>query len=208
MKPITLGLFGVCMLGACADKSGGSGEPEGFVEQCEETTKEYGQEPGGDPSGLEVCEAKEGGALHRPEGAQCPAALADPICSEPTFDATACGPDLACGDGERCAQTDKDTCGCVPACETDDDCETGEACICTNDTSFHFDDGIYRAGCRPASCRVDADCGADALCVASRPCASIDAFACRDDSDCTDADCPKCVLDDGGAWTCANPSCE
>jgi len=46
---------------------------------------------------------------------------------------------------------------CATPCTTDGDCDSGEACFC---------DGSEHGGvCHEVSCKTDADCGLDALCV-------------------------------------------
>lgn len=206
-------------MAGCVDKQGGdSGESEdsistdaggegGFVEECKASSMPYGQDPAANGSGLEWCEDGDRGALHRPKGVDCPEPEADPICAQAGYDASACGAELDCGAGQRCALTGSDTCECVAACQTDADCEAEEACVCASGSSLHQDDGVYRAGCRPSTCQTDDECGSDALCVASQTCGAIGMFACRGDDACTEAECPSCALTDG-QWQCLNPSCE
>lgn len=92
---------------------------------------------------------------------------------------------------------------CVYACVVDLDCPTGEICACV----------ATRGECRPATCRVDADCGPDLLCVESPgSCLERPSYACQTPADecVTSSDCVQGFYCGVGGYrprTCGPPSC-
>ncbi len=104
-------------------------------------------------------------------------------------------------------------CGCEYACETDDECKTGEACVCAEHA------GRPHSVCAPATCKADADCPSGACGVSSHfnGCWVDTRLTCRSAKDrCTsDADCAGGRPDAPGGscranaegWSCQNVSC-
>lgn len=63
---------------------------------------------------------------------------------------------------------------CVYACLVDADCPSGEVCACES----------TGGECRPATCHVDADCGAELLCLESPgSCLERPSYACQTTAD-------------------------
>ena len=149
-------------------------------------------------SGYVAC---RGGWLHRPHVADCTSRLprtnsGNGGAGGGRYDGLGGGSN--CESDEDCAESAYGFCErsegdfirqiCVYGCTTDDDCESGEICVCG--------DPVGR--CEAASCVSDADCATGSLCAGTpyvEPCIGNVSyvFACQRNGDAcmTDADCPS-----------------
>ncbi len=97
------------------------------------------------------------GRTVRDVGTTCDSPVAPGDCTlEP--EVGSCTSDADCGVAGACVTMSGgpgQSCGCVTACVTDDDCGDGYACACAG--------VLGRSTCIPAVCRTNADCG-DGLC--------------------------------------------
>lgn len=88
----------------------------------------------------------------------------------------------------------------VDQCLVDGDCSTGQACGCSTQSGGTAAYLFHTNLCVPATCRVDADCGASGLCspAIGDYCTSLVGYHCRSAADTcrTDADCHS-VMDGG-----------
>ena len=117
-------------------------------------------DPDATPSGFTRC---ANGMLRRVDAVQCVGPMPADACTNP--DASACQVAADCVERGFGACVDAfdgiGSCTCVYGCETDDDCPTGEVCVCGGDAPG------YPAvnACVPADCTTDIDCpgGACAL---------------------------------------------
>jgi hypothetical protein len=145
-------------------------------------------------AGFTKCEE---GWMHRPERATCPTSV--PRAEE--FDGSGsnqCRKDSDCvGPLQYCAQmTAPAEQVCRTGCLSDDDCATGNICVC----------GDPIGTCSRATCTTDADCPGSA-CLGTyylNPCYRLVEFSCateadrcRRDSDCTQPNTGLCRLSNG-----------
>jgi hypothetical protein len=133
---------------------------------------------------------------HRPDDSQCTAPRSAGSCTAgmmgPPF---VCSTDSQCADGGadgRCTNSPGGPAGCFctyDACGTDNDCPSGQLCVC-HDSAYNHDGNT----CLPGNCRVDADCGPGGYCSpahGTNDCGGVNGYYCHtpqdqciDDSDC------------------------
>ncbi len=183
------------------------------------------------PTGYSKC---EDGSVHRSEAVACqiPPILQN-ACPGGDKSEGPCTTDADCTDKPygRCITyergmmrpSDKVWCGCHYACESDNDCEANQACLCTGALSLksgHADDRLPR--CVPASCRTDADCGSGecGAAIYFNGCSENATLACRGEGDSCrshdscdgDNSCVAMVQNPGSLqerhdWQCQGMSC-
>jgi hypothetical protein len=138
------------------------------------------------------------GWVHRPERATCPTSV--PRAEEFDGPATSeCRTDSDCGGPlDYCMQQPYPDfrLACKTGCLTDDDCPSGNVCLCGDPIGI----------CSPATCATDADCPGS-VCLGTRSqegCESVvsfscanDADGCRRDSDCTQPNIEECRISNG-----------
>lgn len=148
-------------------------------------------------AGIERC---PGIGAHRDEAVMCKVVPATRAC-EPGACAGGC-PGFPTG---VCDESSPGDCACAYPCAEDADCGDGGACLCGTS-----DDFIFGTGCRPASCRTDADCGEFTCGVSPSICRDGAELHCHSAADAcqTDEDClpmhDRCAFDaDADRWTCS-----
>jgi hypothetical protein len=138
------------------------------------------------------------GWVHRPERATCPTSV--PRAEEFDGPATSeCRTDSDCGGPlDYCMQQPYPDfrLACKTGCLTDDDCPSGNVCLCGDPIGI----------CSPATCATDADCPGS-VCLGTRSqegCESVvwfscanNADGCRRDSDCTQPNIEECRITNG-----------
>lgn len=145
----------------------------------------------------------------------CSPEIAQPSCTDPGKELASCKSDAECTDNiyGKCVQAVGMIgafCRCEYACATDNDCATGESCVCAAQLRGHF----QHSACVAADCSSGDQCesGQCDLSLFFNGCKQEAVFACRTGADecASDGDCAggTCAYDeDAGAWTCQYLSC-
>ena len=148
----------------------------GVVGACDSKREAQPAETGGVDTGFCAVPPLEAGLMHRAEPVDCPAERAvltpEPYDCNPTAkQEVGCNVHSDCVDGEngRCMRdAESGWCGCAyDGCSSDDDCSSGEFCICGETTNF---EALPVNICvEEGDCRSDADCGEGGLCLGTLP---------------------------------------
>jgi hypothetical protein len=136
----------------------------------------------------------------------------DAAINIPCLTASDCNP-CAPGWGVRCivhSPAEPNQCVC-DTCNTDQDCPSGEACLCNPTGQARGPTGNT---CVQANCRVDSDCGPGGFCsptifgcrAGSYDCHT-PADTCLNDSDCATSGFGCVYLPTTGAWGCSSVVC-
>lgn len=166
-------------------------------------------EPQGDPRPVSKgvgWVAEKDGTVHRATRTTCDATIEIPSCAG-TESRFFCHADADCKEGPhgRCTSGMGQIgtyCGCTYACETDEDCGAGKACVCKGTGAL----GTAHSVCAKAACKVDADCPESScgLSVYNNGCHEQVSLACRtrEDGCRNDADCGNKLGGRGGGGAC------
>ncbi|MDI1436206.1 ferritin-like domain-containing protein [Polyangium sorediatum] len=166
--------------------------------------------------------AEKNGNVHRASRVTCDATIDIPACAG-TEMRQSCKTDADCTEHPhgKCTSGVGQVgtyCGCTYACETDDECGAGKACICKGTGALRARNSV----CGEASCSTDADCGGSTcgLSAYHNGCFEQVTLACRTKEDTckSDADCGSSPRPGGSCvaigakgakptWQCASMSC-
>jgi hypothetical protein len=166
------------------------------TDTCTNPTPILQESPGGPiPTGYVRCES---GLVHREQKLDCV------FMPNPEPDCLPDDPGNTCASPDECTdaangyclpQGQEGTCGCTYGCTNDEECGTGNVCMCNG----------YTTECVPATCTTDADCGGY-QCARNNGgefACQTPFDACRSDQDCPGEECPSCAPDSAAcAWTC------
>ena len=166
--------------------------------------------------------AEKNGSVHRASRVTCDAAIDAPACAG-TERSQSCKTDADCTQKPHGKCTSGvgqigTYCGCTYACETDDECGAGQACVCKGTGDLRARHSV----CAEATCNTDADCPGSScgLSAYHNGCYEKVSLACRTKEDTckSNADCAKSDLRGGSCvaqsrngekpvWQCASMSC-
>ncbi len=208
-----------------ADSAGDSPGPTGFESETCAPVVQYDAPDtlGTADAGLEYCWNDD--PFHpRWARTSAPACTGDGAAFVPECDATnpgaTCSTDADCGTDQCTNDAYGTSCVCQHVCDSDDDCASGESCLCA---SGYVTPGgsvlspsastAFAPACLPSECRSDADCAGEPCGLYIDMCQNAGGFAChtradtcRWDSDCSGANI--CSFD-GTRWGCLElASCE
>jgi len=159
------------------------------------------------------------GTINRDTPVGCDAINMEPACKG-TEESLGCTVDADCVDGPngRCVSRPfeqgglNDYCGCVYSCQSDDECDAGQVCVCSGVVPTNHDSPV----CAPANCTENSDCDSGECGISSfeTGCGLAVALACRDDDDACrlDSECGQglsCTLGESSLleWQCTGPGC-
>ncbi|MRG92478.1 ferritin-like domain-containing protein [Polyangium spumosum] len=166
--------------------------------------------------------AEKNGNVHRASRVTCDATIDLPACAG-TESRLSCKTDADCTEKPHGKCTSGvgqigTYCGCTYACETDDECGAGQACVCKGTGALRARHSV----CAEASCSTDADCSENSCGLSAyfNGCYEKVTLACRTKEDTcrSDADCQKLPRSGGACvargqkgekptWQCGSMSC-